>query len=213
MKIKFYKALTKFLLRLHSKTYSYIGRAAIKAEGGVHPKHRITGYHKFFLDNVGEGDAVLDIGCGKGELAFDVAKKAKRVSGVDFSEKYIEFAQKNYKRPNLAYVYGNALEYEFREKFDVIILSNVLEHIEERVEFLSKIKSLAPKLLIRVPAIDRDWLTLYKKELGLEWRADLTHYLEYTLPILRQELEASGYELVSHSSQFGEIWAVAEKKN
>jgi len=53
-----------------------------------------------------------------------------------------------------------------------------LEHIENRIEFLNKIKNLAPKILIRVPMINRDWITLYKKELGMEWRLDKTHYID-----------------------------------
>jgi len=34
-------------------------------------------YHKFFLDNINQGDVVLDIGCGNGALSFDIAKRAK----------------------------------------------------------------------------------------------------------------------------------------
>jgi len=68
-------------------------------------------------------------------------------------------------------------------------LSNILEHIENRVKFLNKIKNLAPKILIRVPMINRDWITLYKKELGVEWRLDKTHYIEYTLESFEKELE------------------------
>lgn len=213
MSQKFYKILTKLLLRLHSRVYSYIGRTAIKAEGGIHPKHRITNYHQFFINNVTAEDAVLDIGCGKGELAFDVSKHAKRVVAVDFSEKSIAFAREKYRAANLTYLFGDALTKTYKETFNVVILSNVLEHIENRVAFLKQVRPLADRLLIRVPAIDRDWLTLYKKELGLEWRADLTHYLEYTIPVLEAELKEAGFSMQTHSSQFGEIWAVAVRKN
>jgi len=37
--------------------------------------------------------------------------------------------------------------------------------------------------------INRDWITLYKKELGVEWRLDKTHYIEYTLESFEKELE------------------------
>ena len=37
--------------------------------------------------------------------------------------------------------------------------------------------------------INRDWITLYKKELGIEWRLDKTHYIEYTLESFKEELE------------------------
>jgi hypothetical protein len=42
-------------------------------------------------------------------------------------------------------------------------MSNVLEHIDQRVEFLKKIRLLANKFLFRVPMIDREWVTLYTK--------------------------------------------------
>lgn len=211
MKKAYYRKLVALLLNIHSRIYSYIGRAAIKAEGGVHPKHRLTGYHNFFLDNISSKNSVLDIGCGKGELAFDVAKKAQRVVGIDFNQKSINSALTHYQLPNLRYIAGDATTENFKEKFDVIILSNVLEHIEKRVEFLKAIKRIAPKILIRVPMINRDWLTMYKKELGIEWRADLTHYIEYTVPILEEEVQAAGLRIESYSVQFGELWAVVKK--
>lgn len=62
-------------------------------------------------------------------------------------------------------------------------------------------------LLIRVPMINRDWLTLYKKELGLEYRLDKSHFIEYTLESFKGELACIGLEVDSYSIQFGEIWA------
>ena len=56
--------------------------------------------------------------------------------------------------------------------------------------------------------INRDWITLYKKELGIEWRLDKTHYIEYTLESFKKELEKAGLNLEKYSIQFGEIWAV-----
>ena len=87
-------------------------------------------------------------------------------------------------------------------------MSNVLEHIDDRVEFLKKIRPLANKFLFRVPMIDREWVTLYKKELGLDYRLDTTHFTEYTWEQFKNEFEQAGYNIQSHSVQFGEIWAV-----
>jgi len=67
------KILAKIALRLHNFSYRLSTGFAIKTEGGLHPKHRIMNYHKFFVDNVSPGDTVLDIGCGNGALAFDLA--------------------------------------------------------------------------------------------------------------------------------------------
>jgi len=168
MKKKVYKILTKLALRLHNFSYKLATKFAIKAEGGLHPKHRIMNYHKFFVDNINSKDKVLDIGCGNGALTFEVAKKAKKVIGIDLDKKNIKIAKKKYWDPNIKYLVGDATKDLPNQKLDAIILSNVLEHIQDRVEFLNKIKNLTPKILIRVPMINRDWITLYKKELGVE---------------------------------------------
>lgn len=195
MKQKIYKILTKFALKLHNFSYKLATKFVIKAEGDLHPKHHLTNYHQFFIDNVNLEDKVLDIGCGNGVLTFEVAKKAKKVVGIDLDEKNIKIAKKKYQAPNIEYLVGDAVKDLPNQRFDVIILSNVLEHIENRAEFLQKIKNLAPKILIRAPMINRDWITLYKKELGVEWRLDKTHYVEYTLESFKEELEKAGLNL------------------
>lgn len=208
MKNKIYTSLIKFALRLHNFSYRLTTKLAIKAEGGLHPKHRLMNYHKFFVDNISPGDAVLDIGCGNGALTFDLAKKAKKVVGIDLNKENIKIAKEKYSAPDIEYRTGDAIHYVFNQRFDVVILSNVLEHIESRVKFLKKIKNLAPKVLIRVPMITRDWVTLYKRELAVEWRLDKTHYVEYSLGLLEDELEKAHLSLENYSIEFGEIWAV-----
>jgi len=207
MKIKF---LVKLALRLHNFSYKLCSKLAIKAENGIHPKHRLMLYHEFFVDNVIEQESILDIGCGNGDLSYDLSKKAKSVLGIDILDKNIDKANSEYKKENLKFIVGDAVGYDFGTQFDVIVLSNVLEHIDDRIKFLMKIKVLAPKILVRVPMIDRDWLTLYKKELGIEYRLDATHFTEYTKEALESELKQAGMTLGSYSVQFGEIWGVVK---
>ena len=209
------KRLLRFILRMlmrwHNACYNNISRFAVIVEGGIHPKHRLTNYHAFFTDNVGKEDTVLDIGCGNGFLTYDVAQKAKSVTAIDLNQDNIESAKRDFNRDNINYICGDACQFMFTDKFDVIIMSNVLEHIENRVDFLLKIRELAAKLLIRVPMVNRDWLTYYKGELGVENRLDLSHQVEYTLESLQGELSKAGLMVEKASIQFGEIWAVAGK--
>src|SRR3989344_1815713 len=204
------KLFLKSALKLHNWLYKVISVLAIKSEGGLHPKHRLIGYHQFFLNNVSGGDRVLDIGCGNGALAYDVADRVKSVTGIDIEEKNIRKAKAKYSRPNMKYIVGDATKDLTGEKFDSIILSNVLEHIEDRVGFMKSLKGLSFKYLIRAPMRDRDWVPLYKKELGIEWRLDLTHFTEYTEASFREEMNQAGYQVESLSVQFGEIWAVVK---
>lgn len=207
--MKFWKILVKQALKLHNFAYQLSSVLAVKSEGGVHPKHRLTNYHQFFLDNILPNSKVLDIGCGNGSLTFDLSKKAGKVIGIDLNEKYLKKAQKNNQAQNIEYILGDITAYDFKEKFDFAVLSNVLEHIENRAELLQKIKPLADKFLIRVPMLNRDWITLYKKEMGCEYRLDKTHFTEYTLQSLQKELEIANYKIDSYLIQFGEICLTA----
>ena len=195
-------------MRLDNFCYRNISQFAVMAEGGIHPKHRLMNYHQFFVDNISSQDVVLDIGCGNGFLTYDVATKVRSVTAIDLNKDNIESARRNFNKDTIEYIYGDASQFDFGEKFDVVIMSNVLEHIDNRCDFLLKVKKLANKFLIRVPALNRDWLTYYKRELGVEYRLDLTHKIEYTMESFQQELEKAGMRVERASIQFGEIWAV-----
>lgn len=202
------RLMLRMLMRLHNFCYRNISRFALVVEEGIHPKHRLMNYHAFFVDNVAPQDVVLDIGCGNGFLTHDVADKARGVTAIDLSKDSIELAKRDFNKDNIKYICGDASQFDFGEQFDVVILSNVLEHIENRNAFLLKVKDLATKFLIRVPMLNRDWLTYYKRELGVEYRLDLTHKIEYTMESLQEELEKAGMRIERASIQFGEIWAV-----
>jgi len=204
------RLILRMLMCLDNFCYRNISWFATIAEGGTHPKHRLMNYHQFFVDNVDPQDAVLDIGCGNGFLTYDVAKKARSVTAIDLNKDNIESAKRNFNKENIKYIYGDATQLDFEEKFDVIILSNVLEHIDNRRDFLLKLKKLANRFLLRVPTLNRDWLTYYKRELGVEYRLDLTHKIEYTIESFQEELEKAGMRIERASIQFGEIWAVVK---
>jgi len=199
----------KSVLLVNSYTYSLSSYLAKSIEkDGLHPKHRLMNYHQFFLDNIDEKDTILDIGCGNGALSLDLAKKAKKVIGIDINESNIHIAKNKYMKENIIYYCGDALYNLPDERYDVIILSNVLEHINYRVNFLKSLLDKSNKFLIRVPMIDRSWIDLYKKELGLEYRLDKTHYIEYTLKTFKDETKEAGLKIEYYDIRFGEIWAV-----
>src|SRR5262249_13409272 len=64
------------LLVTYDDVYRELDLAAIAYEDGVHPKHRLTRYHDFFVERVQPGERVLDIGSGKGELAHDLVARS-----------------------------------------------------------------------------------------------------------------------------------------
>jgi SAM-dependent methyltransferase len=159
---------------------------------------------------------VLDIGCGNGALAYDLKEKCASVFAIDINPENIERARAEFSRDGVIYICGDAVMYDFQQKCDAIILSNFLEHIKDRIGFLRRLyenqnSEDPPVLLVRVPMITRDWISLYKKEIGVEWRLDSTHHTEYTLEEVKGELREAGLEIESYEIQFGEFYGVAKK--
>lgn len=201
--------LIRTSIKLHNLSLMLINSFVVADNRGIHPKHNLMKYHKFFVDNIQSDSIVLDIGCGIGIVAADVAKKAKRVVAVDLNPDSIAFAKKHCSAPNIDFRVADATREKFQEQFDYVILSNVLEHITDRVAFLNDIRRLAPTLLIRVPMINRDWLPLYKKTLGLFPYSDKDHKTEYTIDSFQKELRQAGLITREYSVQYGEIWTTA----
>ena len=203
----FPKSRLKIYIGLHNYLYRKINLIATKFENGTHPKHRLTKYYQFFINNISENSSILDIGCGIGYVAYKLADKAKFILAIDIEKNSIEIAKQKYSKKNIKFNQADIFHHKFTEKFDYIILSNVLEHIKDRRKLLKIVGNLAPILLIRVPMLNRSWLSLYKKELGFEYRLEQSHYIEYTLETFRNEIESAGLKILSYSIQFGEIWA------
>lgn len=206
------RGLIGIFIRLHNYSYKKITEYSSVLNRGENPKHDITQYHKYFVDRIDRDDIVLDIGCGGGLLADDVARKAKKVVGIDITSRNIDYAVKNHSRKNLQFIIGDATTYPFSGRFNKLILSNVLEHIKDRPALLKKISKLGDTLLLRVPMINRDWTVMYKKNNGFEYRLDDTHYIEYTLEDVEKEAEASGWIIESYQVNWGEFWGVLKRK-
>jgi 2-polyprenyl-3-methyl-5-hydroxy-6-metoxy-1,4-benzoquinol methylase len=87
---------------------------------------------------------VLDIGCGDGVLSYLFAKEKADVSGLDYSDIAINFAKEKTKKYNIDFRQGSAYELPFKDNsFDVIISSDVIEHLEDVFLYLSEIKRVA----------------------------------------------------------------------
>lgn len=213
------KKRAEFLMALDAPFYQMQGEAAIEANGGLHPKHRLMKYHDFFVDRIGQDDRVVDLGCGDGELATSVAQQSgAHVVGIDWSDADLTRARARAEgsepHGTLNFMRGDISTTQIDGQFDVVVLSNVLEHLVDRPGLLKKwIAWYKPKqVLIRVPAFDREWRAPWKKELGVDWRLDETHETEYTLEQLTEELNEAGLVIEETISRWGEYWVQALPK-
>lgn len=209
----------KFLLRLDNLNYKLISTMSIAYNNGQHPKHNILKYYDWFISKVDKNSTVLDIGCNKGGLLKVMANHIKFGYGMDINSKYIDEAKNTVTNKNIEFIHADASRYNFKQfvELNIITLSNVLEHIDDRVKILKDIihslDGRKCKILIRVPLITRDWLSCFKKNLGIEYRLDQTHFIEYTEEEIFTELASAGIEVINHEVRFGEIYLECSVNN
>ena len=126
------------LFSIKDEIEKIINNRALAYGEGEHPKHELTQYHQFFINNIFNGESVIDIGCGYGSVSRSIAKAKpdSKILGIDNDKTRLQQALESENPSNLQFVYGDAIQYPFKENWDVVLLSNVLEHIEFRVKFL-----------------------------------------------------------------------------
>jgi len=207
--------LLRWCCRLDNALYRVTSLASVEYGGGLHVKHRLTQYHAFFVARVNPGERVLDIGCGNGALAADLAReRGAIVTGIDQDAHAIAAACAAYRGTGLTFVVGDARAVA-ADAFDVVILSNVLEHLDGRVEFLRDVVAAhaARRVLVRVPLFERDWRVPLKRELGIDYRLDPTHRIEYTVEEFRAEMRAAGFTIEEQEIRWGELWAACRRRD
>ena len=178
---------------------------------GENPKHRLTGYHDFFVKRIPREARVLDVGCGVGAVARSIARRLPKthVTAVDSDPAMIAKAKEATNPPNLVFVEGDASRDLAPEHWDVVVLSNVWEHIDRRVWFLREIvrRNTPKEVLIRVPLFQRHWHVPLRKELRVGYFSDPTHFTEHTIAEFEAEITEAGLDIVEQFTLWGEIWA------
>lgn len=202
----------KNMFAIEDKVNWIINERAMRYGNGIHPKHRLTKYFDYFTAKIENGQSVVDIGCSRGEVALKIAEARpdSSVLGVDIEEYKIKEACSNPHPENLKFLCTDATQGIDGHCWDVMIVSNVLEHIDERVKFLQDLISTtnAQTVLLRVPLFQREWQMPLRKELQVNYFSDADHKIEHTIEEFVSEVEQAGIELIELETLWGEIWAV-----
>ena len=98
--------------------------------------HRLQEIYRF---HVGPNQNVLELGCAEGHLLASL--KPARAVGIDFSEEMIHRAKKHY--PKLEFILADAHDLsELNEKFDIIILSDLVNDLWDVQRVFEQLKPL-----------------------------------------------------------------------
>lgn len=195
-KLKFFLDMSWIFHRLaHEETFRstvYIGGNALNT---------------FLLDGVPAECSLLDIGCGKGYIMKQLQTKTNNILGVDYNKEDIEYLAQHLPHPNIKVICDDIFNYMAKLEgvyFDVIILSHVVEHIDEPEPFLARLADKAKTFYIEVPDFESNYQNAYREKLGTDLvYSDADHVSEFRredmeemfkkldLQILRSEFRGS----------------------
>ncbi len=110
----------------------------------------------------GSKGSLLEIGCGSGEILKKFKDMGWKAKGLEISLDAINYCRNQ----NLDVIYGNFLDIEFQENFDLILMSHVLEHVLDFEKYLKKVHKLLNKngrVVLFIPYEFRGlWYIIYK---------------------------------------------------
>jgi SAM-dependent methyltransferase len=143
---------------------------------------------KYKLNNI------LDVGCGMGIVTRYMHSHGLNVTGVELGnppDQNLQSKSNSKHHPAIYYnTNGIELPLDIRQGIETITLFDVIEHIENPVEFMQGLSGAFPNLknlVIAVPA---------RKELWSNFDDHYGHFRRYTPALLKQETEQAGFETV-----------------
>ncbi len=135
---------------------------------------------------------VIEIGCGAGDLIGSI--KGRRKTGIDFSPNMISVARNKY--PGISFYLMDAEELKLEEKFDLVIISNLIGHtpdIQKVFEEIKKISHAQTKVIVTY--YNHLWEPLLKffEKTGLKTPTPNQNWL--TQPDIKNLLYISGFDV------------------
>ncbi len=115
---------------------------------------------------------ILDIGCGGGLVCEPLSRLGAEMTGIDASYKNIEVAKIHAKKSDLKIKYFNTSpeKKDLKEKFDVILNLEIVEHVENLDLFLKSSSDLLKENgIMFIATINRTFESYIKAIVGAEY--------------------------------------------
>jgi len=165
-------------------------------------KHSKYSSHDYARRLTGANHDVLDIGCGEGFFAGELAQSGNRITGVDDRETPANPVFERYFRADLDHGIGQVVEQLNGRKFDRVLLLDVLEHLKSPERILQQAHAVLKRegsLIVSLPNIANVVirLMLLFGQFNYQQRGilDRTHLRFFTRKTARRMLEENGYKI------------------
>ena len=187
--------------RLHNLSILYKREFDISTPMQLYPlKLGYLSSHTLAIRNVPDNSSVIDIGGGQGLIALELKKKGCLVTGMDQCDLqntnyYNEFHQADIDRASL--------DFDFN-KFDVILMLDIIEHLSNPEEFLDNLRAKSglnqPKIIVTSPNIAfwiiRVQLLFGQFNYGKQGVLDKTHKRLFTFKTMKKIFAQCGFEVL-----------------
>jgi len=84
------------------------------------------------------GGRILDIAGAQGNFSLTLAEMGYRVTWNDLREELADYVKLKHEKGEIDFAPGNAFELEFKEPFDCVLATEIIEHVAHPDEFLRK---------------------------------------------------------------------------
>jgi SAM-dependent methyltransferase len=148
------------------------------------------------------------VACGTARYIPTLSEiKDVRYLGIDTSSIHVSRNIRDY--PNMQFILADGLQPGTIPNCDVIIASHFIEHIEDPLQFLLKIKSLCRKIIIEVPDFSSDPINAVSFHVNAPWWTDRDHQREFSEETLGALLAKAGYKFLDRKLFGGTLAVVA----
>jgi 2-polyprenyl-3-methyl-5-hydroxy-6-metoxy-1,4-benzoquinol methylase len=194
----------------YKQTARSAGRCPEFSEYFVHYPLKQAKYssHYSVQQLVGSNQDVLDLGCGEGAFAAELAKKGNRTVGVDLvPETSVSPALHEFIRLDLDSGIEPFLQSLGSRRFDYVLMLDILEHLRRPEQILSQAAGALRdngRIIVSLPNVAnitvRLMLLLGRFNYTERGILDRTHLRFYTHKTARRLLEQNGYEIVKQEN-------------
>tara|TARA_Y100001980_G_C14498584_1_gene274805 strand:+ start:499 stop:1200 length:702 start_codon:yes stop_codon:yes gene_type:complete len=149
---------------------------------------------------------ITEVGCGVGEILSSLHQNMSAdciFNGYDISPQAIKKA-KLVENPRLMFHNEDVLDSNFTKKWDILLVIDVIEHVEDIFNFLRGIRSLGRYKVFHIP-LDLSVLSVIRAKPLILSRNQVGHIHYFNFELALSILQETGYEVCDYFFTNGSI--------